>query len=426
MDLLSGYGSDASSDDESHGGTHAKQQSASSVLQASAQPAAVPSMPLVRTKTDQPKKAKQRRKLLALNAVLPPEIFERLTKRQLQGGENSSDSEREDKSGQAKGRQTASSSSSSKRTYTASLGLTSFLEELRSTKASETAPDDSSNVVTAGLSTSITDDKKPTHGAIHSNQRERLGFVFTSIATQTTSKKEFEDNVVDIHAADKSTSVSNDEAGGEVEIAKKEKGISAPLETPNWTRPSSFAAAPIPTKTPMVRMAPRVQAAPTSQACVTQQTTVSSSLPPQQQSYRYEDEALPDTIQPHALSSRQKRKEMERALRKGTLDQALAQQPGLQATALHQQVPSYHLDEYAHAQASAVQQKQDSITVKMYDPKEGTTVDTSEVSSRHRAKHQIHQLAHSAMTLEASRLTNHGRTTKGTSSRVDAKRKYGW
>ena len=49
---------------------------------------------------------------------------------------------------------------------------------------------------------------------------------------------------------------------------------------------------------------------------------------------------------------------------------------------------------------------------------------TKEVTGTHRSKHQIHQLVHSAAALEAQLAQK--RTVKGSSSRVDAKRKYGW
>jgi hypothetical protein len=139
---------------------------------------------------------------------------------------------------------------------------------------------------------------------------------------------------------------------------------------------------------------------------------------------------VPADEKPHALSSRQGRKELERALRKGNLDTIFSASDDISgiASEMYQHVPNYQFDEHAHAQTmQAVQhiQKKGNFTVKMYDPHAGTTVDTKEVTSKHRAKHQIHQLAQSAIALEASRLTN---PNKGNirSTRADAKRKYGW
>jgi hypothetical protein len=64
----------------------------------------------------------------------------------------------------------------------------------------------------------------------------------------------------------------------------------------------------------------------------------------------------------------------------------------------------------------------------MYDPSAGTDIDLNGgVSQKHRSKHQINQLVAQAAVLEAHRAGGvGGRTAKGTSSRVDAKRKYGW
>jgi hypothetical protein len=63
--------------------------------------------------------------------------------------------------------------------------------------------------------------------------------------------------------------------------------------------------------------------------------------------------------------------------------------------------------------------------VQMYDPKAGSAV-TSGVSQTHKQKHQINQLLANAATLEAHRSQSSTVVVKGSASRINAKKKYGW
>ena len=71
-------------------------------------------------------------------------------------------------------------------------------------------------------------------------------------------------------------------------------------------------------------------------------------------------------------------------------------------------------------------------SIAMYDPKQGMEVSGLGVTGKHRSKHQINQLMASAISLEAHRASEAelarfgaGAGGKG-NSRTDAKRKYGW
>mmetsp|Transcript_10600 Transcript_10600/g.14958 ORF Transcript_10600/g.14958 Transcript_10600/m.14958 type:complete len:500 (+) Transcript_10600:73-1572(+) len=77
--------------------------------------------------------------------------------------------------------------------------------------------------------------------------------------------------------------------------------------------------------------------------------------------------------------------------------------------------------------------------LQVYDPKagkavalgsteDGGNITNSNLKQRHKSKHQIHSLVASAVSLESQRyrVGGPGAIKKGSSSRVDAKKKYGW
>jgi hypothetical protein len=139
-----------------------------------------------------------------------------------------------------------------------------------------------------------------------------------------------------------------------------------------------------------------------------------------------------------AQQSRKKsRKELERSLRAGKFD---ALGDDARATTVHQDDLDYgggyapteaDLSEAAARTAAANAAKRGAAGLRMYDPSAGGDVDVgAEVSQKHRSKHQINQLVAKAAVLEAHRAGGVGpsgqRTVKGSNSRADAKRKYGW
>ena len=82
--------------------------------------------------------------------------------------------------------------------------------------------------------------------------------------------------------------------------------------------------------------------------------------------------------------------------------------------------------------AAAAALKRGAAGIRMYDPKAGEDVGTSgEVTGKHRMKHQINQLAANAAALEAFRAAHDAggsrqTTVKGSSTRANAKKRYGW
>lgn len=405
MDLLSGYDSGSSSDTEEKANRSAVVYS---TLSSNARPAEVLSQHQPRKDGSNRREAKQRRKLLALNAVLPPEILEQLTKRQMQGDADYEDSDEERTLQNERQKITPSHKM-------ASSGLQTLLDELRSTKATainrtEKKKSEESRSLECNLKEASEESCKTIENSIGLDLTQS----YTTRITKTKQGDHKAAHVVDIHGAVKSNEHENPS------VTSESDRLSA----------SSHPFTNLPIK--RARLNPSVEAAPVrwqadeqktgSQYQIQQQHPYSSSI-------SYQELLDSKDEKPLAMSSRQGRKDLERALRKGKLDAILTASDGLSgiASEVHQHVPSHQFDEHAHAQTmQAVQQiqKKGSFTVKMYDPHAGTTVDTREVTSKHRAKHQIHQLAQSAIALEASRLTNPKGNIK--SSRADAKRKYGW
>jgi len=136
------------------------------------------------------------------------------------------------------------------------------------------------------------------------------------------------------------------------------------------------------------------------------------------------------------------KREMERLLRAGQFDQI----PQLNEShhtvhQMQQVVPQYNINpnHAAHDVSSFdgdhtnPSGQKSGVSVKMYNPSTGERVSTNgEISIKERSKHQINQLANSALALRGAARTQAqfgvGITSikKGSASRNGAKRKYGW
>jgi hypothetical protein len=120
------------------------------------------------------------------------------------------------------------------------------------------------------------------------------------------------------------------------------------------------------------------------------------------------------------------RKEMERALRAGQIH-VVADEDAVFLEAGSGELMTHERAVAARAAAHATTSTITSGRVQMYDPKAGSAV-TSGVSYTHKQKHQINQLLANAATLEAhtNRSSSSQSTVKGSASRINAKKKYGW
>ena len=155
----------------------------------------------------------------------------------------------------------------------------------------------------------------------------------------------------------------------------------------------------------------------------------------QQHQYQQEEQQQQQQQQPSMGAQHAKKKsrrDLERSLRAGNFD-ALGDDSRM--ATLHQDDVDYgggyalteaDLSEAAARAAAAEAAKRGAAGLRMYDPSAGADVDVGgEISQKHRSKHQINQLVAKAAVLEAHRAGG-VRTVKGSNTRADAKRKYGW
>ena len=423
MDLLGGYGS---SDGDSDG--------SSASVQSATGPAPPPPPPPAAAAGGISKKG---RRLLSLGAVLPPEIFDRLA-RDEQGG-SSSDSEQSAGSyaysNGAGGNNGGTSSTSKKKRAPkrktvgpAGVGLGGgsavpppgemgdLLRELRSAPSVGPAGGEHGQNATK---------KKPPPPP----REEKLGMAFMTVTTTVASKKDV--GVENIHA---SRPVAGLAAAPSAEAVESTRGDDMNRKKPAFAAATRRAAAPgVAVPRPGLSAAPSVR-------------TGAVYVPPQQQQqqYQYQNNQRAQQQQYHqepamgAQQSRKKsRKELERSLRAGKFD---ALGDDARATTVHQDDLDYgggyapteaDLSEAAARTAAANAAKSGAAGLRMYDPSAGGDVDVgAEVSQKHRSKHQINQLVAKAAVLEAHRAGGVGpsgqRSVKGSNSRADAKRKYGW
>ena len=455
MDLLGGYGSSGSDGSDSDDDSSVQSATGPALPPApAAAPAAAPS-------TTAPKAggpggtgggiSKKGRRLLSLGAVLPPEIFDRLTREQGGGGGDSSDSDASEYGGNGGNDDGGSDNQKKKRSLKRQKGATNtaasvsarsdvgstpgemgdFLRELRS--APSVGPGEGGQKVAASATSASNEPK----------EKEKLGMAFMSVMTTVTSKKDV--GVEDIHAGRPSVGAGAASSSASGDDLKK------PAADPS---PSSTAPTPAPAPVPMVptmrRAAAPVVAVPRP-GLTAAPTVHGAAYAPQQQQYQQQQQQYQyqnqqqqhQHAQQHqqaamgAQQSRKKsRKDLERSLRAGNFD---ALGDDARATTVHQDDLDYgayaptetDLSEAAARTAAANAAKAGAAGLRMCDPSAGGEVDVGgEVSQKHRSKHQINQLVAKAAVLEAHRAGGVGpsgqRTVKGSNSRADAKRKYGW
>ena len=440
MDLLGGYGSSGSDGSDSDDSSVQSATGPALPPAPAAAPAAAPS-------TTAPKAggsggtgggiSKKGRRLLSLGAVLPPEIFDRLTREQGGGGGDSSDSDASEYGGsggnhagaggndnQKKKRSlqrqkgatnTAAAASAGSHSESAPGEMGDFLRELRS--APSVGPGEGGQKVAASATAAS---NKP-------KEEEKLGMAFMSVTTTVTSKKDV--GVEDIHASRPSV------GAGATSSSARGDDVTKPAAAASSSRP---APAPVPMVSAMRRAAAPVVAAPRPGLSAAPPVQ-SAAYAPQQQQYQNQHRNQHQQAAMGAQQTRKKsRKDLERSLRAGNFD---ALGDDARATTVHQDDLDYTYGAYAPTEAdlseaaartaAANAAKVGAAGLRMYDPSAGGDIDVGgEVSQKHRSKHQINQLVAKAAVLEAHRAGGIGpsgqRTVKGSNSRADAKRKYGW
>ena len=393
MDLLQGYGSSDSDND-----------SVSSNVQSSApqnQPeTAKAKLTSINVRNSQLSTTKRGKRVLSLGAVLPPEIFDRLTRTaDADDSSTSSLEDGDDKRGGSKKRKRAKDGdviessckhSKNNRNGVDRTELNSFLSELRS------APMEKKD----GRDTKSKSNSQ-------NNKSEKLGMAFMSY----TETKHNSNEVVDVHAV-KPTSAGD--------VNSQEKPAT-----------SSVSFARISTAAPVVMTQ---YSSTISEYHVLQEPEPQQQLnaPSHSNATSNNDYKTCNTM----MKSRKQRREEEKALRSG-----VAFQNPSASTEIHQPSPT-EFAPTAHAAAIASRAAQfrgvgrgggggSLKNISMYDPKAGGDVAGQGITGKHRSKHQINSLMANAISLEAHRaaeseLARIGGGQKGGSSRADAKKKYGW
>jgi len=388
MDLLSGYGSDStsSSSEENHIAVQ------STALQE--QPQIVPpgqqslEQPLNQEIDSSTKQLPRRRKLLSLNNVLPAHIVERLTRRQVQG-ENESDSEDSNTTDKRPSKTSNKTKvNNNKSSKGKSQEISSLLQELGETKTKGQT----------STETNLTSKAYP--NSLDPAPKETPGLAFTIVRTEITSRRKRDASpeqleVVHVHA-DK----------------VQQQPLSPPPQTSTIRRP--------PTVSNYVRAAPSIPTPPPQPDYATSVNSPSQNheFAQEHENYQHEDTRPQKT-------ARQQRRELESALRRGDTTAVLQHGANVVSLECPSDITDFKLDAGEHAQeimASKLRGKAHHVTVNMYDPKAGQTVATKQITGRHKQRHQINQLAASAYSYEAQLLTSKTNQNK----RVDAKRKYGW
>lgn len=356
MDLLGGYGSDESdksSESGCRGGALLQSTSAPSLNQA---PAPI---------------SKRGKKLIALHAVLPAHILERLTK---EGGDDSDDDE-----------PTSAPLVESKPSNPASrgkdAGLTSLLSELGSIPKRAASCDESN--------------AEPTF------QPERMGHAFLQVKTSVWSKAK-QTEIVDVHTPDVET-VGESQAMDEVTRQKPStlSSLILPAATRQWH-------GNLPTSPPELGLQQPTATYVSTNGPSDGYSTVSDPFD--------QIEQMDGNMEPR-LTKKRSRREIEKALRSGDLD------------SVGDSVNLYTIDGvsnvYTPEQEAFTTQKGSGVRiapVAMYDTKAGKDVLGASVSGKAKGKNQINYLMVSAAAFEA----NEAQKTKVKTQRANAKRKYGW
>lgn len=370
MDLLAGYGSDSS---ESDAPPPKKSQSATRKHHLG---------PTAKSKPEG-------KRLLSLQAVLPKEIFDRLSRPE----EQNSDSEDEEERDRKRPKVAVNRS-----------GVNSLLDELKSVPRQSNGavikrPESNNDAVT----------KKP------DEEGEGLGMAFMSYTTQRS--KVNENGVMDVHAPK-----LKEEPPKKVVKRPFMRSTAAPI-------PRSFQQTQTSADVPETHvMQPTTEyTAETRPETNNMQINMNS-----RKQRRQQERSLRSGAAFHNTSNTASTMEIHQP---SPAEYApTAHMAAIASRAAHLRTIGGVDDNDTSNYGEYGQQKVKSAGVAMYDPKTGSDVKGG-VTGKHKSKHQINQLMVNAMGLEASRAGeaelarlgfSAGGGNKASGGRADAKNKYGW
>lgn len=445
MDLLGGYSSN--SDSENSNSDDESQSDQNQIVSPIPQPQTKPESKEGPSSTHI---TKQKKKLLSLNAVLPSEIFERLT-RSIHDDDSSSDEDDEEESIRNKGTinrknirkgngelQTASKNHKSGSLAQDDMGISSLLHDLKSNVASASSKKKPISIV----------DQRDTE---QNDEKEVMGFAFTKVTTTTVkrAKNQKNDNadVIQIHGVEQkkkshpgtklnSESISLNTSTIAKPSPKPSSAMLPPPPPPIPTASSSVSSTsrmnftlPRPSTKSTISAAPSISSSSSLSAPIALYSGTHHYRPSPQMAQSQSQQQLP----PQQPSKKTKR-QIQQALRSGNFSDLSDDV----ITNIHNPSANNSFNVPSNSQTSSSFPSTKSVaSSEIYDPKQGKMVanyahgsgsnlndDGKKMAGKMRSKHQIHHLVQNARVLEANRRL-HGHSSGG-SNRVDAKRKYGW
>jgi len=412
------------------------------------------------------KATKRGKKILSLHSVLPPHILEQLTKAETGGGDDdddSSDNDDEDSAALQRKRDDNKMKKNKAASFsTEDEGIANFLSALHSAKTSNTKK--TKNSTTKGYSDSA-NNKTATKQDSSSSE---LGAAFmmstttTTTTTNTTSRKKVDGGspaVIDIHSNKSPPTGRETPSGQQHDPAASPSGYqplslspgtafrpfqnnntkmtvvshsaicSAP-PVPGMTsaaiQKSTISRGPTITKNAVPQYNPRSSATVASTATTTTTTgNVTAAYAPAERDHEEELSTV--------VNQRRNKRQMQKALRAGQLDQALtgshAVASNVHVTSMDQVHPTDYVPQpetYATASGGVNGVKVAATT--MYNPQAGSDVQADLAAQRAKGKNQINALMASAANfqLQQTRMGGGGNKTNNNSQRAGAKRKYGW
>ena len=389
MDLLGGYGSDDSDD-----------SLASDSPKLPVQSDAINSK---RQESKEVQVSKKGKKLLRLNAVLPPEILDRLTKGAASDTDSDDDGDENPTLNKREGKNAIK-----KKDITIGLGSSSAADNELNSLLTDLSGFTPSAVVKKG-----------------EEKEEKLGMAFMTVSTSGSRKKRnAPSDVVDIHQSSKKIVVEDVDSDSEDETPSQNKSLRQ-AEEKDKTEPL-FPSKP---SSPIRRTVPR----PPSGLSVGMKRPINATpMPSNYNSSLISSAASEETNraqqneQEEVRPPQKKRskKEIEKALRAGNLDSVN------EYTQKIDSISSNSPNEQQILASSGLSEGGSSFGtsgLERYIPSEGASIKQGGLSGKMKGKHQIHALVSSAAKYEAEqRRMNAMGTNKGKSSRADAKKKYGW
>jgi hypothetical protein len=393
MDLLGGYNSDDSSGSEA-----SQAPTATAVVSKPVVNSNKPSAP----RQGESKALKKGRRLVRLNAVLPPEILDRLAKGASSESDSDSNSDNQGKRRSAKAQEAVKMTRKKKPENSATdKGLNSLLTDLNGFAVNNT--------------------RANTTGA-----NEILGMAFMKVSTSVVRKKRDDALFVDIHGTSTVAPISIEvESKKKQEIIVEDSNISAREvetlpSTTEATKPSRSSSARLQYNVP------RPSPIPPSglSAGMKRPLNDASELAQHQHQLAETQQQSPQQQKPRKRS----KKELEKALRAGNFDSINEYTQKIDSVNYANPNEHQYLASSGAGEDSTGGSQFRTSGMERYVPTEGTSIRESGLSGKMKGKHQIHSLVSNAAKLEADqrRMAAMGTASRGKSNREGAKKKYGW